>query len=50
MRAGRIVETGNADGLFTRPRHSCTREPLAAIPGGRYPRTATEPLETKEHA
>ncbi len=50
MGAGRIVETGTADDLFTRPRHSHIREPLAAIPGDRYPRTATEPLETKEHA
>ncbi|WP_405477129.1 ABC transporter ATP-binding protein [Streptomyces canus] len=50
MRAGRIVETGTAEDLFARPRHAYTRELLAAIPGGRYPRTASEPLETKEHA
>ena len=35
MRAGRVVETGPPEELFTRPRHEYTRELLAAIPGGR---------------
>jgi len=35
MRAGRIVETGAPDDLFTHPQHEYTRELLAAIPGRR---------------
>ena len=35
MRAGRIVETGAPDDLFTHPHHEYTRELLAAIPGRR---------------
>ncbi|WP_316767685.1 ABC transporter ATP-binding protein [Streptomyces sasae] len=35
MRAGRVVETGPPEDLFTEPRHEYTRELLAAIPGGR---------------
>ncbi|MER5753592.1 ABC transporter ATP-binding protein [Streptomyces sp. NPDC002088] len=37
MRAGRVVETGPPEELFTEPRHEYTRELLAAIPGGDVP-------------
>jgi peptide/nickel transport system ATP-binding protein len=40
MRAGRVVETGPPEKLFTDPRHEYTRELLAAIPGGRAPSRA----------
>ncbi|MFF4273589.1 dipeptide ABC transporter ATP-binding protein [Streptomyces sp. NPDC001536] len=40
MRAGRVVETGPPEELFTCPRHEYTRELLAAIPGGRVPSAA----------
>lgn len=49
MRSGRIVETGTADDLFTRPRHAYTRELLAAIPGGRHASAGVRPHEPKEH-
>ncbi|WP_435837239.1 ABC transporter ATP-binding protein [Streptomyces asoensis] len=49
MRSGRIVETGTAEELFTRPRHDYTRELLAAIPGGRHaPPGAAASSETEE--
>ncbi|KAA8970466.1 ABC transporter ATP-binding protein [Mycobacterium sp.] len=35
MRAGRVIEHGAAEDVFTRPRHDYTRELLAAIPGWR---------------
>ncbi|MFD4526263.1 dipeptide ABC transporter ATP-binding protein [Streptomyces sp. NPDC058470] len=41
MRAGRIVETGTSEELFTRPGHDYTRELLAAIPGGRHSSAAS---------
>ncbi|MFJ1807074.1 MULTISPECIES: ABC transporter ATP-binding protein [unclassified Streptomyces] len=49
MRSGRIVETGTAEDLFTRPRHDYTRELLAAIPGGRHASAGVGPHQPKEH-
>ncbi|MET7650386.1 dipeptide ABC transporter ATP-binding protein [Streptomyces sp. NPDC005486] len=49
MRSGRIVETGTAEDLFTRPRHDYTRELLAAIPGGRHASAGVGPHRPKEH-
>jgi peptide/nickel transport system ATP-binding protein len=43
MRAGRIVEAGTAEDLFTHPGHDYTRELLAAIPGGHYASAAGQP-------
>ncbi|MFD9389362.1 ABC transporter ATP-binding protein [Streptomyces sp. NPDC060000] len=48
MRSGRIVETGTAEELFTRPRHDYTRELLAAIPGGRHASAGAASHEPKE--
>ncbi|MBA2813824.1 ABC transporter ATP-binding protein [Streptomyces sp. KM273126] len=44
MRAGRVVETGPPEDLFTEPRHEYTRELLAAIPGGRLPSPAAKTI------
>ncbi|WP_307167822.1 dipeptide ABC transporter ATP-binding protein [Streptomyces rishiriensis] len=49
MRSGRVVETGTAEDLFTRPRHDYTRELLAAIPGGRHASAGDRPHQPKEH-
>ncbi|MGW6518290.1 dipeptide ABC transporter ATP-binding protein [Streptomyces sp. NPDC054962] len=49
MRSGRVVETGTAEELFTRPRHDYTRELLAAIPGGRHASAGDRPHQPKEH-
>jgi peptide/nickel transport system ATP-binding protein len=35
MRAGRVIEHGPTEEVFTRPRHDYTRQLLAAIPSGR---------------
>ncbi|GII61687.1 ABC transporter ATP-binding protein [Sphaerisporangium krabiense] len=35
MRAGRLIEEGETEEVFSRPRHDYTRELLAAIPGHR---------------
>ncbi|WP_328745296.1 ABC transporter ATP-binding protein [Streptomyces sp. NBC_00285] len=47
MRAGRVVETGPPEVLFSAPRHEYTRELLAAIPGGRLVSPAAEPATTR---
>ncbi|WP_348541443.1 ABC transporter ATP-binding protein [Streptomyces sp. WAC07094] len=49
MRAGRVVETGPPEELFTRPRHEYTRELLAAIPGGRVPAPTAERPRAEDH-
>jgi peptide/nickel transport system ATP-binding protein len=36
MRAGRVVEHGPTEAVFTQPRHDYTRELLEAIPSGRW--------------
>jgi peptide/nickel transport system ATP-binding protein len=36
MRAGRVVEDGPTEEVFTRPRHDYTRQLLAAIPSGQW--------------
>ncbi len=41
MDEGKIVETGEADALFTSPRSEVTRSLLAAIPKIRYPAATT---------
>jgi peptide/nickel transport system ATP-binding protein len=43
MRAGRLVETGPVEQVFTSPSHAYTRELLAAVPGGRRPGRALTP-------
>lgn len=47
MRAGRVVETGPPEDLFTEPRHEYTRELLAAIPGSRLADTTAKPIPSR---
>ncbi|MGW1711846.1 dipeptide ABC transporter ATP-binding protein [Streptomyces sp. NPDC002156] len=47
MRAGRVVETGPPEDLFTEPRHEYTRELLAAIPGSRLADAAAKPIPSR---
>jgi oligopeptide/dipeptide ABC transporter ATP-binding protein len=44
MYAGRVVETGDADDVLTRPRHPYTQGLLASIPQGPVTRGALTPI------